>query len=150
MAKNGLFLISFLSFILLLQMTILGGATTIHDHRKVYIVYLGSLSRGEYETSSQHQSILQEVVEGSPVENVLVRSYKRSFSGFAANLTDHERQKLASMEDVVSFFPGRTLQLYTTRSWDFMGFNQSITGKYGIESAIVGITDNGICPESER
>ncbi|KAH9686056.1 subtilisin-like protease SBT4.3 [Citrus sinensis] len=58
------------------------------------------------------------------------RVYKRSFSGFAAKLTDHERQKLASMEDVVSVFPGRTLQLYTTRSWDFMGFNQSITGKY--------------------
>ena len=34
MAKNGLFLISFLSFILFLQMTILGGATTTHDHRK--------------------------------------------------------------------------------------------------------------------
>lgn len=81
----------------------------------------------------------------------MVRSYKRSFSGFAAKLTDHERQKLASMEDVVSVFPGRTLQLYTTRSWDFMGFNQSISGKYGIESAIiVGVTDSGICPESER
>ncbi|KAH9686059.1 hypothetical protein KPL70_014208 [Citrus sinensis] len=117
---------------------------------QVYIVYLGSLSRGEYETSSQHQSILQEVVEGSPVENVLVRSYKRSFSGFAANLTDHERQKLASMEEVVSVFPSRTLQLHTTRSWDFMGFNQSITRKRSVESdIIVGITDTGIWPESK-
>ncbi|KAK9214560.1 hypothetical protein WN944_006553 [Citrus x changshan-huyou] len=85
------------------------------------------------------------LLKGTPL------SYKRSFSGFAAKLTDHERQKLASMEDVVSVFPGRTLQLYTTRSWDFMGFNQSISGKYGIESAIiVGVTDSGICPESER
>ncbi|KAK9214557.1 hypothetical protein WN944_006550 [Citrus x changshan-huyou] len=146
MAKNGFLLISFLPFILFLQMSVLGGATTTHDDRKesmdlrssalVYIVYLGSLSRGEYETSSQHQSILQEVVEGSPVENVLVRSYKRSFSGFAAKLTDHERQKLASMEEVVSVFPGRTLQLHTTRSWDFMGFNQSITRKRSVESDI--------------
>ncbi|KAK9214561.1 hypothetical protein WN944_006554 [Citrus x changshan-huyou] len=145
---------------------------------QVYIVYLGSLSRGEYETSSQHQSILQEVVEGrwyfvklsriiclnsllnsllsisicesSPVENVLVRSYKRSFSGFAANLTDHEREKLASMEEVVSVFPSRTLQLHTTRSWDFMGFNQSITRKRSVESdIIVGIIDTGIWPESK-
>ncbi|KAL9451325.1 hypothetical protein AB3S75_012980 [Citrus x aurantiifolia] len=117
---------------------------------QVYIVYLGSLSRGEYETSSQHQSILQEVVEGSPVENVLVRSYKRSFSGFAANLTDHERQKLASMEEVVSVFPSRTLQLHTTRSWDFMGFNQSITRKRSVESdIIVGVIDTGIWPESK-
>ncbi|KAH9752070.1 subtilisin-like protease SBT4.10 [Citrus sinensis] len=118
---------------------------------QVYIVYLGSLSRGEYETSSQHQSILQEVVEGRcPVENVLVRSYKRSFSGFAANLTDHEREKLASMEEVVSVFPSRTLQLHTTRSWDFMGFNQSITRKRSVESdIIVGIIDTGIWPESK-
>ncbi|KAH9686066.1 subtilisin-like protease SBT4.4 [Citrus sinensis] len=106
--------------------------------------------RGEYETSSQHQSILQEVIGDSSVENVLVRSYKRSFNGFAAKLTDHERQKLASMEGVVSVFPSRTLQLHTTRSWDFMGLNQSITRKRSVESdIIVGVIDSGIWPESE-
>ena len=32
----------------------------------------------------------------SSIENCLVRSYERSFNGFAAKLTDRERQKLAS------------------------------------------------------
>ncbi|KAH9752072.1 subtilisin-like protease SBT4.4 [Citrus sinensis] len=150
MAKNGFLLFNFLSFILFLPMSILGGAITSQDDRKVHIVYLGSLSRGEYETSSQHQSILQEVIGDSSVENVLVRSYKRSFNGFAAKLTDRERQKLASMEGVVSVFPSRTLQLHTTRSWDFMGLNQSITRKRSVESdIIVGVIDSGIWPESE-
>lgn len=34
MAKNGFFLISLLPFILFLQMSLLGGATTTHDDRK--------------------------------------------------------------------------------------------------------------------
>ncbi|ESR38183.1 hypothetical protein CICLE_v10029841mg, partial [Citrus x clementina] len=116
----------------------------------VYIVYMGSLPEGEYLPSSHHQSILEEVVEGSSAENILVRSYKRSFNGFAAKLTDHEIQKLAGMKGVVSVFPSRTLQLHTTRSWDFMGFNESITQRRTVESdLIVGVIDTGIWPESE-
>ena len=51
---------------------------------------------------------------------------------------------------MVSVFPSRTLQLHTTRSWDFMGFNESIPRRRTVESdLIVGVIDTGICPESE-
>ncbi|KAH9661649.1 subtilisin-like protease SBT4.5 [Citrus sinensis] len=148
MAMNGFLLLQCLSFVLFLNMITLWG--NIHEDRKVYIVYMGSLPEGEYVTSSQHQNILQEVVVGRSVEDILVRSYRRSFNGFAAKLTVDERQKLASMEKVVSVFPSRTLQLHTTRSWDFMGLNLSITRKRSVESnLIVGVIDTGIWPESE-
>ncbi|CAN6559495.1 unnamed protein product [Malus baccata var. baccata] len=60
----------------------------------VYIVYLGSLSGRVYSTLlSQHLNILERVVQGSnSAESLLVRS----FNGFAAYLTDQEREKLAS------------------------------------------------------
>ncbi|KAL5747946.1 hypothetical protein ACOSQ2_025243 [Xanthoceras sorbifolium] len=117
---------------------------------QLHIVYMGALPEGEYSPSSHHLTMLQEVVESSSLENILVRSYKRSFNGFAAKLTDNERQKLSNMKGVVSCFPSRTLQLHTTRSWDFMGFNESISRKRNVESnIIVGVIDTGIWPESE-
>ncbi|KAI9196412.1 hypothetical protein LWI28_023716 [Acer negundo] len=117
---------------------------------RLHIVYMGSLPEVQYSLSSQHLNMLQEVVGRSSLENVLVRSYTRSFNGFAAKLTDKERQKLSSKDGVVSVFPSRTLQLRTTRSWDFMGFNESISRKRNIESnIIVGVIDSGIWPESE-
>ncbi|KAJ6895542.1 hypothetical protein NC651_021911 [Populus alba x Populus x berolinensis] len=120
------------------------------DDRKEYIVYMGSLPEGEYSPSSHHLSLLQEVVKDSSSENVLVRSYKRSFNGFSAKLTSEEAQKLASKKEVVSIFPSTTLQLQTTRSWDFMGFNVTASGKRGTHSdIIVGVIDTGIWPESE-
>ncbi|KAI4305937.1 hypothetical protein L6164_029263 [Bauhinia variegata] len=81
----------------------------------------------------------------------LVRSYTRSFNGFAAKLTSQETQKFAEMEGVVSVFPSKTLKLQTTRSWDFMGF-----GEKGQEvnpatesDIIIGVFDTGIWLESE-
>ncbi|KAK1583335.1 hypothetical protein Q3G72_022858 [Acer saccharum] len=135
---------------LLLCMNILYGAADTDTDRKLHIVYMGSLPEGQYSPESTHLNMLQEVVGRSSLENILVRSYRRSFNGFAAKLTDNERQKLASMDGVVSVFPSRTLHLQTTRSWDFMGFNESVTRKRNIESdIIVGVIDTGIWPESD-
>ncbi|KAK0600699.1 hypothetical protein LWI29_017598 [Acer saccharum] len=131
-------------------MNILYGAADTDTDRKLHIVYMGSLPEGQYSPESTHLNMLQEVVGRSSLENILVRSYRRSFNGFAAKLTDNERQKLASMDGVVSVFPSRTLHLQTTRSWDFMGFNESVTRKRNIESdIIVGVIDTGIWPESD-
>ncbi|KAM1148723.1 hypothetical protein ACFX2B_029093 [Malus domestica] len=124
------------------------------EERKVYIVYMGSLPDGDpaYSPLAHHLSILHSVVEDrySP-ENLLVRSYKRSFNGFAANLTDMEKDKLANMKEVVSIFPSRTLQLQTTRSWDFMGLTEEISRNSSIVESdiIVGVFDTGIWPESD-
>ncbi|KAL6203326.1 hypothetical protein ACLB2K_027026 [Fragaria x ananassa] len=149
MAKHGV-LLSYHSFsVLIITLSLLCRANC-YD-RKVYIVYLGSLLSDElYSLSSHHLSFLQKVVEDSSPENVLVRSYKRSFNGFAARLTDQEKEKLSNMKEVVSVFPSRTLQLQTTRSWDFMGFSEKIGRNSTVESdIIVGVIDSGIWPESD-
>ncbi|KAL6340801.1 hypothetical protein AAG906_031911 [Vitis piasezkii] len=112
---------------------------------QVYIAYLGSLPEGEFSPMSQHLSVLDDVLEDS-----LVRSYKRSFNGFAAKLTEKEREKLANKEGVVSIFENKILKLQTTRSWDFMGFSETARRKPALESdVIIGVFDTGIWPESQ-
>ncbi|KAL6340416.1 hypothetical protein AAG906_006077 [Vitis piasezkii] len=120
------------------------------EESKVYIVYLGSLREGEFSPLSQHLSILDTVLDGSSSKDSLVRSYKRSFNGFAAHLTDKQVERVASMEGVVSIFPNRLLQLHTTRSWDFMGFSETVKRNPTVESdTIIGVIDSGIWPELE-
>ncbi|KAL0673238.1 hypothetical protein Bca4012_001219 [Brassica carinata] len=122
------------------------------DRQKVYIVYMGSLpSRADYTPMSDHMSILQEVTEESSIDR-LVRSYKRSFNGFAARLTTSELKRVGEMKGVVSVFPNKKLRLQTTVSWDFMGLKQGKSTKrnLNVESdTIIGVLDSGITPESQ-
>ncbi|BFG34048.1 hypothetical protein CerSpe_203220 [Prunus speciosa] len=149
MAKHRALLFYHAFIILILTLSLFCKATS--EDRKVYIVYLGSIPDWVFSPSSHHLSILRRVVqESGSAENLLVRSYKRSFNGFAAKLTDQEREKLSNMKEVVSVFPSRPLQLQTTRSWDFMGFNEKVKRNAGVESdIIVGVIDSGIWPESD-
>ncbi|KAG7534715.1 Peptidase S8/S53 domain [Arabidopsis thaliana x Arabidopsis arenosa] len=121
--------------------------------KQVYVVYMGSLpSQLEYTPMSHHMSILQEVTGESSVEGRLVRSYKRSFNGFAARLTESERERVAEMEGVVSVFPNMNYKLQTTASWDFLGLKEGKNTKrnLAIESdIIIGVIDTGIWPESD-
>lgn len=58
------------------------------------------------------------------------------------------------IEEVVSVFKSKTLQLHTTRSWDFMGLTLDYMSPkllttqqqpvYGAHDVIVGIFDTGI------
>lgn len=119
------------------------------ENSKIYIVYMGSLPEGGmYSPTSHHLSIMQQVTNNAASR--LVRSYKRSFNGFAAKLTNQQREKIASMKGVVSVFPSKTFYLKTTRSWDFIGFSRSIKREERIESdLVIGVFDTGIWPESE-
>lgn len=123
-----------------------------HEDRRSYIVYLGSI-RGEKYSSTlfNHHSILDQVLESNTYPtDVLIRSYTRSFSGFAAKLKDHEIEKLANMKEVVSIFPSITLQLQTTRSWDFMGMTEMVNRNHTAEmDIIIGVIDTGIWSESD-
>ncbi|KAI3844584.1 hypothetical protein MKX03_001436 [Papaver bracteatum] len=117
----------------------------------VHIVYLGDLpSESEYSPMSHHQNILQEIIdEGRSVQDILVHTYKRSFNGFSAKLTDEEVQKLSGMEGIVSVFPNHMYQLHTTRSWDFLGLSENVNRIPFVESdTIIGVIDSGIWPES--
>ncbi|KAI3882439.1 hypothetical protein MKX03_036675 [Papaver bracteatum] len=121
-----------------------------NEDRKVYIVYMGELPKeSEYTPMSQHQNILQEIVERSLAQDILVHSYKRSLNGFSAKLTEKEVQKLSGKEGIVSIFPNRIFQLQTTRSWDFIGLPENVKRMPNVESdTIVGVIDTGIWPES--
>ncbi|KAL0336310.1 UNVERIFIED_CONTAM: Subtilisin-like protease SBT4.6 [Sesamum radiatum] len=117
---------------------------------------MGSLPRGDYSThesnklQNQHSKMLQEVVDSSFLSQALVRSYKRSFNGFAASLTNQEQQRLASFSEVVSIFPSRVLWPQTTRSWEYMGLKENVNPNPNTGSDIViGVLDSGIWPESE-
>ncbi|KMT05160.1 hypothetical protein BVRB_7g173080 [Beta vulgaris subsp. vulgaris] len=111
---------------------------------------MGSTS-DEYSLTTEYQlGFLQQVLEGSMAKESLVRSYSRSFNGFAAKLTEKEAENLKSMKGVVSVFASRTLELQTTRSWDFMGFPETVkpVNKSAESNLIVGVIDSGVWPES--
>ncbi|XP_042479729.1 subtilisin-like protease SBT4.10 [Macadamia integrifolia] len=114
---------------------------------------MGALSKAEndYSAEAAHLSILEQVLDsGSSARESLVCSYKNSFNGFAAKLTEQEQRKLRGMKNVVSVFPSKTIKLHTTRSWDFLGFPTTVRRMPKIESAvIIGMIDSGIWPESE-
>ncbi|KAL8035624.1 hypothetical protein ABFS82_12G106500 [Erythranthe guttata] len=129
------------------------------DKRQVYVVYMGALPEGYHslyhsnKLQEHHAKMLQDVVpRDTSLTKALVTSYKRSFNGFAAYLTNQEQQKLASHEDVVSIFPSRTLWPQTTRSWDFIGLNENVIRNSNTDSSsniVIGVLDSGIWPESE-
>ncbi|KAL4599121.1 hypothetical protein ACB092_11G104500 [Castanea dentata] len=146
-----IFLFRVLVVLVVATLSIHCGATTETDTAKdIYIVYMGSLPEGEYSPSSHHFSILQEVLGESAASNSIVRSYTRSFNGFAARLSDEEQQIIASKKEVLSVFPSKKLKLQTTRSWDFMGLTETAKRNPTVESnVIVGAIDSGIWPESE-
>ncbi|GMY23657.1 subtilisin-like protease SBT4.13 [Fagus crenata] len=109
---------------------------------------MGSLPEGEYSPTSKHLSVLKEVVGESAATESMVRSYTRSFNAFAARLSDEEQQKIAKRSAIC--VSSRTLQLQTTRSWDFVGLTETAKRQPTVESnVIVGVIDTGIWPESE-
>ncbi|KFK27430.1 hypothetical protein AALP_AA8G381500 [Arabis alpina] len=142
-----------LSCLLVLFLSSASAITEDSQEKQVYIVYMGSLpSRVDYTPMSHHMSILQEITGESSIEGRLVRNYKRSFNGFAARLTESERERVAEMDGVVSVFPNKKLQLQTTSSWDFMGLKEGKKTNRNptVESdTIIGVIDSGITPESQ-
>lgn len=52
------------------------------------------------------------------------------------------------MKGVVSIIPNRIYHPRTTRSWDFMGFSNTVRRNPTVESnVIIGVIDSGIWPE---
>ncbi|WZY75537.1 hypothetical protein YC2023_021921 [Brassica napus] len=85
-----------LACVLVLFLSSVLAVTDDPQDKQVYIVYMGSLpSVLEYSPMSHHMSILQEITGESSIDGRLVRSYKRSFNGFAARLSEPEREKIA-------------------------------------------------------
>ncbi|XP_077247540.1 cucumisin-like [Tasmannia lanceolata] len=112
---------------------------------------MGELPKNGVSTALLHQTMLEDVLGSTNAKDSLIYSYGRSFNGFAARLSDEEVAKFSEMEGVVSVLPNTKLHLHTTRSWDFMGLTQTLSGRYyGQEgNIIVGMLDTGVWPEAE-
>ncbi|KAM7494850.1 hypothetical protein LguiB_029459 [Lonicera macranthoides] len=106
------------------------------------------IGHDENSLPSLHSTMLQDVL-GSSASTHLLHSYKRSFNGFVAMLTEDEKQRVSRMDGVISVFPNGEKKLHTTRSWDFMGFPQQVNRTTVESDIIVGVFDSGIWPESQ-
>ncbi|KAK1264568.1 hypothetical protein QJS04_geneDACA011378 [Acorus gramineus] len=111
---------------------------------------MGAKSDQDVSVQSLHLNILEQVFDDDRAAESLVQSYGRSFNGFAAKLTQQQKQKLAGMQGIVSVLESKTLKPHTTRSWDFLGFTGKVPRQPTQESdIIVGMIDTGVWPESE-
>ncbi|MQM12199.1 hypothetical protein Taro_045115 [Colocasia esculenta] len=137
---------------------------------KVHIVYLGLINHGHdpllttkshIRLLSNHHLVLYMHVSDcgacreEEAKEAMLYSYRRSFSGFAAMLNSTQATTLGSMEEVISVFKSKTLQLHTTRSWEFMGLASSeigvampVTNSTSADNVVVGVFDTGVWPES--
>ncbi|XP_047331639.1 subtilisin-like protease SBT4.3 [Impatiens glandulifera] len=115
-----------------------------------YIVYLGDLKQeSDIPLPVLHSNFLKKAFGGlNNTYTSLLHTYKADFNGFVAMLTKDEYHRISLMKEVVSIFPNRNNYLYTTRSWDFIGFHETSRRVLSVESdIIVGIIDTGIWPE---
>ncbi|TKY56800.1 Cucumisin protein [Spatholobus suberectus] len=142
---------SSLLLLLLLSFTslVLKCHSTSPDDLKNYIVYTGNNMKDEASLMSLYKSMLQEVADSNAAPKSVLHHYQRSFSGFVVKLTEKEADRIAGLDGVVSVFPNRKKQLYTTKSWDFIGFPQHVERKNAESDIVIGLIDSGIWPESE-
>ncbi|KAK9108679.1 hypothetical protein Sjap_016739 [Stephania japonica] len=129
--------------------------------KSIYVVYMGGAANSK--AGDSHLQLLASVLEKTDrVSEAIVRRYKHGFSGFAARLTKEAAAKIARKAGVVSVFEDAPLQLHTTRSWDFLQYqdeividadddqpNATASSPPQVADAIIGIIDTGIWPESE-
>ncbi|KAL2326647.1 hypothetical protein Fmac_025705 [Flemingia macrophylla] len=136
-------LLHLLSCILLLTQT------SSMDGRKTYIVYMGDHPKDVVQsTELLHITMLQSILGSNFASDALLHSYKKSFNGFVAKLTEDEAMRMRGLEGVVSVFENKKHVLQTTKSWDFIGFPQNVKRSRTESDIIVGVIDYGIWPES--
>nr|AZL41278.1 cucumisin [Datisca glomerata] len=118
--------------------------------KKLYIVYMGDKPKGNMLVGSLHHSMIETVIGSKKsVKDSLIYSYRKSFNGFVAKLSDEEAKRISGMDGVISVLPDRVLKLHTTRSWDFVGLKDEYSvGDSKGGDVIIGMLDTGIWPES--
>ncbi|XP_061945921.1 uncharacterized protein LOC133669702 [Populus nigra] len=91
------------------------------------------------------------------VEDQMLYSYTRCINGFAAVLDESQVAALNDNPGVVSIFENKENRMYTTHSWDFLGFEKNgVPSLYSLqkkanfgEDIIIGNLDSGVWPESK-
>ncbi|KAG6790866.1 hypothetical protein POTOM_007035 [Populus tomentosa] len=91
------------------------------------------------------------------VEDQMLYSYTRCINGFSAVLDEAQVAALNDNPGVVSIFENKENRMYTTHSWDFLGFEKNgVPSLYSLqkkanfgEDIIIGNLDSGVWPESK-
>ncbi|KAK8678360.1 hypothetical protein V6N13_143864 [Hibiscus sabdariffa] len=147
------FIFSFTSFLFSVALLLEPGGAAA-DEDGVYIVYMGAPASTKGSLRDDHAQLLDSLLKRK--KDALVHNYKHGFSGFAALLSTEEAHSIAESPGVVSVFPDPVLQLHTTRSWDFLKYETSVTIESNPSSdsnptyhdseseAIIGIIDTGL------
>ncbi|KAI6698878.1 hypothetical protein NL676_018997 [Syzygium grande] len=127
------------------------------DPLHTYIVQLHPDGPTRFAFASElqwHLSFIHRTVPRSPVEDPssrLLYSYRSTMDGFAARLSNLERESLERMSDVIAIRPDRVLQVQTTYSYKFLGLNPLggawSESRFG-RGTIIGVLDTGVWPES--
>ncbi|CAI0440286.1 unnamed protein product [Linum tenue] len=132
-----------------------------------YVVYLERDSHhetnkhvlGSDQTRQTYHDLLGSCLLSSQerAKEAIFYSYSSIINGFAAVLEDDEAEMLSGHPGVVSVLPDKVNQLHTTRSWEFMGLEDSNGGipeesiwkaaNFG-EDVIIANLDTGVWPES--
>ncbi|XP_021758662.1 subtilisin-like protease SBT5.4 [Chenopodium quinoa] len=134
---------------------------------KHYIIYLAShhaeprLSANPENVTNSHHELISSVLmsDVNPSERI-VYSYNKIFNAFAANLHEEEANVLSKHPSVASLIESKPVNLFTTRSVDFIGFPNQHKDDYTIdesiwkkasfgEDTIIGHIDSGVWPESQ-
>ncbi|XP_076882789.1 subtilisin-like protease SBT5.4 [Bidens hawaiensis] len=128
--------------------------------KKSYIVYFGALDH-EFEASKiedSHFEFLGSILGSKErVDEAMIYSYNKQFTGFAALLDEEDAAKIAEHPDVVTVIQTKGRNLHTTRSWDFMNLeNNGFIGSSSLwrkarfgENIIIANLDTGVWPESK-
>ncbi|KAL6893666.1 hypothetical protein ACP4OV_007764 [Aristida adscensionis] len=130
------------------------------DGKKVYIVFTerqpAAVEMSELDVGatikSYHHNLLSYALDAKSDSNAperVVYHYTRSLHGFAARLTEQEKNKLAGMGGVLSVHERVAYRIQTTRSWDFLGW--PLQEKRSLpfqQDVIIGVIDTGISMDS--
>ncbi|KAK9901916.1 hypothetical protein M0R45_001850 [Rubus argutus] len=74
---------------------------------------------------------------------------QEKFPRICCNAHRPRSAKMAGMDGVVSVFPSQQSKIKTTKSWNFLGFPETVKRSKLERDIIVGVIDTGIWPESD-
>ncbi|CAL5066292.1 unnamed protein product [Urochloa decumbens] len=126
---------------------------------KVYVVFterlpataeLSEADAGAAVAARHHDMIGSVLDDSSSAPDRVVYHYSRTLHGFAARLTEDEKNRLAGNDGVISVHEKVIYRPQTTRSWDFLGLpRHNDPTRLPFESdVIIGMIDSGIWPDS--
>ncbi|KAF8731813.1 hypothetical protein HU200_015752 [Digitaria exilis] len=160
-ALVGVLLFSYAAAIHLPRAGLTAAAASNGGDTKVYVVFTerqpATAELAEEEAGAAiaalHHDMIGSVLldDSSNAADRVVYHYSRSLHGFAARLTEDEKNRLAGMDGVLSIHEKVVYRPQTTRSWDFLGLPQhNDPVRLPFENdVIIGMLDTGISPDSE-